>query len=67
MARRILRDRINQSSKLLKDDLESYLSHGRIAYLEAIKTIKPNSDFIVDGSLGIDSIVNQIMDKISKL
>jgi uridine kinase len=66
MARRILRDSINQSSKLLKDDLECYLSRGRIAYLESIKTVKPNSDFIIDGSLSIDNIANQILEQISK-
>jgi uridine kinase len=67
LARRILRDSINQPSNLLKNDLNCYLSRGRIAYLEAIKTIKPNSDFIVDGSLSIDNIVYQIMEQISKL
>lgn len=67
MARRILRDMINQSSNILKDDLICYLSRGRIAYLEAIKTIKPNSDFVISGSLSIDEIVCNIMEKILKL
>lgn len=67
MARRILRDNIKQPSNLLKDDLECYLSRGRIAYLEAINTIKPNSDLIVDGSLSVDNIVCQIMERIAKL
>ncbi|MCB2357261.1 hypothetical protein [Clostridium estertheticum] len=67
MARRILRDMINQPSNLLKDDLNCYLSRGRIAYLEMIKTIKPSSDFLVDGSLSADKIVHQIMEQISKL
>lgn len=66
MARRILRDMINQSSNLLKDDLNCYLSRGRIAYLEMIKTIKLSSDFVVDGSLSVDNIVHQIMEQISK-
>lgn len=64
MARRILRDKINQPSNLLKDDLNCYLSGGRIAYLEMIKTIKPNSDFVVDGSLSVDNIASKIMEQI---
>jgi len=66
MARRILRDMINQPSNLLKDDLDFYLSRGRIAYLEMIKTIRPSSDFIVDGSLSVDNIVCKIMEQILK-
>jgi uridine kinase len=65
MARRILRELINQPSSLLKDDLDCYLSCGRIAYLEMLNTIKPNSDFIVDGSLSVDEITNQIIEQIN--
>jgi uridine kinase len=67
MARRILRDMINQSSNLLQDDLNCYLSRGRIAYLEMLKTIKPSSDFIVNGSLSVDKIAYEIIEQISKL
>ena len=67
MVRRILRDSINQPSNLLTDDLNYYLSCGRVAYLEAIKTIKPNSDFVVDGSLSLGNIVFQVMEQISKI
>lgn len=67
MARRISRDNISQPLDTLKNELNYYLSHGRIAYLEAIKTIKPNSDFIVDGGLSVDNLVNQIIEQILKL
>lgn len=67
MARRILRDTINQPADSLKSDLSYYLSHGRIAYLEMIKTIKPSSDFIIDGSLSIDKITSKIIEKILKV
>ncbi|MDR7857899.1 hypothetical protein [Tissierella sp.] len=67
MARRILRDNISQPLEALKNELNYYLSHGRIAYLESIKTIKPNSDFIVDGELNVDNIANQIIEQILKL
>lgn len=65
MARRLLRDERNQSAILLINDLNSYLSGGRTAYLEMIKTIKPNSDFIIDGSLSIDDIVSKIIEQLS--
>ncbi|MGG7141988.1 hypothetical protein ACQPVP_00775 [Clostridium nigeriense] len=64
MARRILRDKINESVDLLENDLINYLSKGRVAYLEMIKTIKPNSDFIIDGTLELDDIVTEIIKKI---
>jgi len=67
MARRLLRDFENQPSNLLRDDLNCYLTQGRIAYLEAIKTIKPNSNFIVDGSLSVDKITSQIVEQIYKI
>lgn len=64
MARRFLRDERNQSPVLLINELNTYLSGGRTAYLEMIKTIKPNSDFIVDGSLSIDDIVSKIIEQL---
>ncbi|MDZ4993341.1 hypothetical protein GNF80_10240 [Clostridium perfringens] len=66
LARRILRDMINEPVDLLKNDLNYYLSRGRSAYLEMLNTIKPNSDLIIDGSLSIDNIVSQIIEKISE-
>jgi uridine kinase len=67
MARRLLRDKVNLSSDLLKNDLECYLSGGRIAYLEMIKTIKPNSDIVIDGSLNVDNIISQIIEQIPRV
>lgn len=64
MARRLLRDNVNQSPDILINDLNCYLSGGRTAYLEMLKTIKPNSDFVVNGSLSVDVIVSQIIEKI---
>lgn len=67
LARRVLRDKLNQTPDLLRNELNCYLSGGRAAYLEMIKTIKPNSDFVVDGSLIVDDIVSQIIEQISKI
>jgi uridine kinase len=66
MARRLLRDKVNQTPDQLRNDLNCYLSGGRIAYLEMIKTIKTNSDFVVDGSLSVDAIAAQLIQQISK-
>ncbi|MCB2312999.1 hypothetical protein LGL55_17145 [Clostridium tagluense] len=65
MARRILRDFKGLSSDNIRKDLDIYLSCGRLAYLEALNSIKPNSDFIIDGSLSVDVIVNQIYERIN--
>lgn len=67
MARRILRDFKEISSDNIQKDLDIYLSRGRLAYLEALNSIKPNSDFIIDGSLPLDVIVNQIYERINDI
>lgn len=67
MARRITRNMSNENVDLLKDDLNYYLAKGRVAYLEMIKTIKPNSDFIIDDNLSTHDIVSKIIKKIKVL
>lgn len=44
----------------------SFLFNGRAAYLEMINTVKPNSDIVIDGSLNLTLIVNQILEEIGK-
>ncbi|MGL4762269.1 MAG: hypothetical protein ACRCWG_12535 [Sarcina sp.] len=66
MARRILRDKMNEPVDLLKEDLNYYISKGRDAYLEMLKIIKPNSDFVIDGTLSIDHIINEIIGVLRK-
>ncbi len=67
MARRIIRNMANKNVDLLKDDLNYYLTKERVAYLEMVKTIKPNSDFIIDGNLSTHDIVSKIIKKIKVL
>ncbi|MGL4453208.1 MAG: hypothetical protein ACRCTZ_18760 [Sarcina sp.] len=66
MARRILRDKLNESPELLTDNLVSYVTRERIAYLEMVNTIKPNSDFIIDGTLSKDNIKNQVIKELKR-
>lgn len=49
------------------DNLTYYISKGRVAYLEMLNTIKPNSDFIIDGNLSIDNLITEIVKKIKTL
>lgn len=66
LARRILRDLNDLTIEDVEEELTDYLSNSRIAYLEMIKNIKPDSDFVVDGSLDVDDIVYIILDEIEK-
>lgn len=67
MARRILRDMLDEPKDHLADDLNYYLTHGRIAYLEMLNTIKPNSDAIIDGSQSFEGIISQILEQLPRL
>lgn len=66
MARRVLRDIRTQglNSADIESSLNSYLSGGRRAYLEAISTIKPNSDLILDGTSSPEDMVTSILNLI---
>ncbi|CAG7616323.1 Uridine kinase [Paenibacillus allorhizosphaerae] len=64
MARRILRDYTDSSSENIRNDMKHYLARGRFAYLDMLRTTKPNSDFVIDGSLPLDAIVNTISEEI---
>jgi uridine kinase len=71
MARRILRDYFAdeetltpEQTKRLKADLEGYLGFARAAFLNMDKTVKPLADFVVDGSLPLETIVKEITEKI---
>lgn len=66
MARWILRDNTNKPVELLKEDLNIYLSKGRVAYLEMLKTIRPSSDFVIDGTLEIEEIVSEIIARLKE-
>lgn len=67
MARRILRDFKGAHIDEVKAEAELYLSRSRFAYLEAINTIKPNSDLVVDGTLSINDIAAEILKRIKVL
>lgn len=65
MARRVIRDFRNSSNESILIEMENYISQGRRGYLEMLKTIKPNSDIIVDGTLSVSKIGDKIYEVIS--
>ncbi|QWG33689.1 hypothetical protein [Bacillus mycoides] len=66
MARRILRDFKEGTISEIHNDLKHYITHARKAYLEAIYTVKSNSDIVLDGSLSVSEIVVQIVEELSR-
>jgi len=64
LSRRILRDFKDQSPIDIQNELIDYLTHQRVAYLDMLKRIKPNSDFIIDGALDKDILLNKILEKL---
>lgn len=66
LSRRLLRDYDNSSSEAIINDLKFYLSHGRICYLEMLKTVKPTCDLIVDGNQSENEIEQEILMALKK-
>lgn len=64
MARRILRDFKEGTIDEIHNDLKHYMIYARTAYLEAIYTVKPNSDIVLDGSLSVSEIMNQDIEEL---
>lgn len=64
LARRMLRDYKSSSKEEILLQMEYYAAHGRRAYLNMLKTIKPNSDLIVNGALSTANITNLIIEKL---
>ncbi|MES5938761.1 MULTISPECIES: hypothetical protein [unclassified Bacillus cereus group] len=66
MARRIMRDFKEDTLSEIHNDLKNYITYARKAYLEALHTVKPNSDIVLDGSLSVDEIINQIVEELNR-
>ena len=60
MARRILRDMKNASGEEIRHDLEMYLPYARGAYVQMLKDILPDSDYVIDGTKELEEIVEEI-------
>ena len=65
MGRRILRDfTYENSASDIQENIRFYLDSGRRSYLEMEKTIKPESDLVIDGTLPVERIVDLIVDRL---
>ncbi|ASA21879.1 hypothetical protein [Paenibacillus donghaensis] len=63
--RRLLRDfAAGEVAEDIRNDLKFYLERGRQAYLEMITTIKPDSDYVVDGTLPVPAITELLVSRI---
>ena len=45
-------------------DLRAYLNGARAAYLQMLKDILPSSDYVVDGTKPVESMVAEILNRI---
>ena len=64
LVRRVTRDFQNRSKESILIEMESYILNGRRGYLEMLKSIKPNSDMILDGTLLVSEIVDKTLEAI---
>eukprot|EP00130_Batrachochytrium_dendrobatidis_P008547 XP_006683422.1 hypothetical protein BATDEDRAFT_93182 [Batrachochytrium dendrobatidis JAM81] len=65
MARRVIRDFRNSSTEIILFEMKNYITQGRRGYIEMIKSIRPNSDIIVAGTLPLSKIIEKICEVIS--
>ncbi|MFP3356342.1 hypothetical protein R0K17_03195 [Planococcus sp. SIMBA_143] len=66
LARRISRDFHDSSEEEIVAQVNYYASHGRRAYIHMLNKIQPDSDLIVDGTLTIKDLGDQLMEKVGK-
>lgn len=67
LARRILRDMKDASADDIRRDMEVYLKYARIAYVQMLRDILPSSDYVIDGTLGVNEIADEIITKINNV
>ena len=66
LARRVLRDMKEVSSEEILCEMENYIKYERVAYLQMLKDILPSSDYVIDGSKDLETIVDEIIDIVQK-
>lgn len=63
LARRINRDFHESTGDEIVIQVNHYASQGRRAYINVLETIQPDSDLLVDGTLAVEVLADQIMTK----
>lgn len=66
LARRILRDMKAASADEIRQEMESYLQYARIAYIQMLTDILPDSDYVIDGSQPPECIISEILEIITQ-
>lgn len=66
LARRVLRDMKEASLEEILCEMENYIKYERVAYLQMLKDILPSSDYVIDGSKDLETIVDKIIDIVEK-
>lgn len=61
LARRILRDMGDASVEEIRNDLKGYLKYARAAFVQMQKDILPSSDYVIDGTVSTETIVENII------
>lgn len=51
----------NATADEIRKDLDIYLKYARIAYVQMHKDIIPSSDYVIDGMLKTEEIVEEIL------
>ena len=67
MERRILRDMNDATAEEIRYDMDMYLKYARVAYVQMLKDILPSSDYVIDGTKGLDEKVQEIINIITAL
>lgn len=66
LVRRLRRDFSDASVQEIQENIHFYAQKGRAAYLHMEKTIKPDSDFVVDGTKSAVEIIEDIIKEIGR-
>lgn len=66
LARRISRDFHDSSEEEIVAQVNYYASHGRRAYIHMLNKIQPDSDLLVDGTLTVKDLGDQMMEKVGQ-
>ncbi|PAD26064.1 hypothetical protein CHH62_09035, partial [Niallia circulans] len=64
LARRVTRDFCNSPTEDILSEMKNYTSRGRRGYLNMLETIKPDADFVIDGTLQAAEVINVILDNL---
>lgn len=56
------KDIIKIMGEEIRGNLKGYLEYERVAYVQMFKDIQPSSDYVIDGTKSVETIVEEIID-----